>query len=501
MSPVDYLIIALYLVGVTGIGLLASRSKKETLDEYFLGNRAVPWVVSAASLIATGISCRSLIGLPGLTYKGDMTYLQMYLPLPFAVLVAALVFLPFYVRLRMTSVYEYVGLRFGPGARSFASVLFQLQTALITGTVIAAPSLVLSEVTGLSYELSVALLLVLTVLYTALGGTKAIIWTDLAQLGIFAGVPVAIGIYIWLHADGGLGGLFDVALAHGKLRVFDFSFDLGTEVTFWSALLSMTCWHLANFSVNQENSQRYLTAPSEKDCRLTMIWGSLGILLIWTILMGLGVMLYAFNVQHPGMVPEGTAADRIFPSFVLSTLPAGFKGCFVAAALAAGMATLASMINAMGTATLLDVWKLHFDDGADETRWIGRARILMLLWGIASFGTAFVVLKFGTVITAGIKIGAVMIGAQFGMFLLGMFSRRASARGVVTGALTGIGTLVIVIASTKISWAWYCLIGTLVTMSAGYLASFIWPQAPGSIPLTWAQLPPTGRSEGAGKQP
>lgn len=487
MSTVDYLIIVVYLVGVTGIGLLAARSKKETLDEYFLGNRAVPWVVSAASLIATGISCRSLIGLPGLAYQRDLTYLQMYLPLPFAVVIAALVFLPFYVRLRMTSVYEYVGLRFGSRARSFTSVLFQLQTALITGTVIAAPSLVLSEVTGVSYEAAVALLLVLTVLYTALGGTKAIIWTDLAQLGIFAGVPAAIVLYIVFSAEGGLTGLVQTAHAHGKLRLFDFTFDLGTEVTFWAALLSMTCWHLANFSVNQENSQRYLTAPSEKDCRRTMIWGSVGILLIWTMLMCLGVLLYAYNVRHPGVVPAGAAADRVFPSFVLTTLPAGFKGCFVAAALAAGMATLASMVNSMGTATLLDVWKLHFDDGADETRWISRARLMMLMWGVLSFGAAFVVLKFGTVITAGIKIGATLIGAQFGVFLLGMFSRRATARGAVIGALAGIGSLVIVIFTTKISWAWYCLIGTAITIGTGWAASLLTLAPPGQ-PLTFAAL-------------
>lgn len=475
MRLLDYAIVVVYLVGVTTLGLLASRSRRHSLDDYFLGGRAVPWLVSAASLIATGISCRSLIGLPGLAYTADLTYLQMYLPLPFAVLVAALIFLPFYVRHRMTSVYEYIGLRFGPWPRSFASALFQIQTALITGTVIAAPSLVLAEVTGVSYGWSVALLMTITLLYTALGGTKAIVWTDMAQLAIFAGVPVAIGIYLWINADGGIRALHAIARDAGKLKVFDFS--LRGEVTFWAAILSMSCWHLANFSVNQENSQRYLTAPSERGCRRAMVWGSVGILTIWTLLMALGVMLYAFHRQRPGVLPEGLPADRVFPAFVLSSLPVGFKGCFVAAALAAGMASLASMVNAMGTAALLDVWKLHFDDRAPETTWIQRARLLTLIWGVVSFAAAFIVLKFGTVITAGIKIGAVLIGVLFGMFVLGMATRSATGRDALFGAAMGFVVLGLVIFLTPISWAWYCLIGTAVTFLFGWTLARLWPSA------------------------
>lgn len=469
MTAIDYIIVVAYLVGVTALGLLAGRKRKNSLDEYFLGGRMIPWFVSAASLIATGISCRSLIGMPGLTFGGDLTYLQLYLPLPLMVFLAAVIFLPFYVRHRMTSVYEYIGIRFGALPRSFASILFQVQTALITGTVIAAPSLVLAEVTGLPYGWSVGLLLFLTLLYTAAGGTKAIVWTDLFQLAIFAGVPVAIGVYIINQADGGLAGLWDIAREKGKLRILDFSLD--GEVTFWSAILSMSCFHLAQFSVNQENSQRYLTAPSEADCKRAMVWGSVGILLIWTLLLVLGVLLFAFNQQRPGIVPAGASPDRIFPAFVLSTLPAGFRGFFVAAALAAGMATLASMVNAMGTAALLDIWKLHFDDRAPEAKWVQRARILTIAWGIISFAAAFIVLEFGTVITAGIKISAMLIGVLFGMFVLGMTGRRATGRDAMTGAVAGILILLLVIAFTTIPWSWYCLIATAATVAVGWVSS------------------------------
>lgn len=487
MSVVDYLVLVAYLVGVTGVGLWASRVKQSTLDQYFLGNRAVPWLASMASLIATGISCKSLIGLPGLTYKGDMTYLQMYLPLPLAIGLAAWLFLPVYSRLRMTSVYEYLGLRFGQKVRSFASVLFQIETALITGTVIAAPSLVLSEVTGVPYNLAVAILLVLTLVYTAIGGTKAVIWTDAVQLIVFVGVPVVVIYCISAQADGGLVHLLQVAGESGKLRVFDFSLDFGTEVTFWAALFSMTCWHMANFSISQVNIQRFLTAPNERDARKAMMWGGVGILGMWTALMLVGAVLFAYNVMNPGTVSEDTMTDRIFPAFVLSALPIGFKGLFIAAAFAAGMSTLSSMLSSMGTISLLDVWKLHYDDDVEERVWIRRARVLTVFWGLMSFGAAFMVLNFGTVLTAGIKLATVLIGAIFGMFLLGLFNRRANALGAVAGALAGIVSLVLVIALTEVSWAWYCLIGTAITVVTGLVVSRL--GAVPEKPLVFAELP------------
>ena len=133
MSPLDYVVIAVYVTGVTLVGLAASRRKQSTVSEYFLGNRRVPWLAASASMIATGISAKSLIGLPGLSYTKDLTYLQMYLVLPLAALIAATLFLPFYSRIKITSAYEYLGRRFGRGVQSYASLIFQIETALILG--------------------------------------------------------------------------------------------------------------------------------------------------------------------------------------------------------------------------------------------------------------------------------------------------------------------------------------------------------------------------------
>ena len=138
MAPLDYIVIAVYVIGVTLVGLAASRRKQSSIAEYVLANRRVLWLAATASMIATGISAKSLIGLPGLSYTRDLTYVQMYLVLPLAALIAVVVFLPFYSRLKITSAYEYLGRRFSPRVQSYASLIFQIETALVLGTVIAA---------------------------------------------------------------------------------------------------------------------------------------------------------------------------------------------------------------------------------------------------------------------------------------------------------------------------------------------------------------------------
>ena len=283
MSLLDYTIIAVYVIGITLVGLLASRRRQSSTSEYFLGNRQVPWLAATASMVATGISAKSLIGLPGLSFAGDLTYLQMYLVLPLAALIAAVIFLPFYSHLKITSAYEYLGRRFNSCVQSYASLIFQIETALVLGTVIAAPSLVMSEATGISYEAAVAILLVATLLYTSIGGMRAVIWTDVVQFFVFAAVPVGLLIYTVSTTEGGLSVLIQTAAEHDKLRTFNFSFDFTAEITFWAALVSMLFWHAGNQSVNQVLIQRYMTTPSQRDSRRTILLSSVGILGLWII--------------------------------------------------------------------------------------------------------------------------------------------------------------------------------------------------------------------------
>ncbi|MBM3736458.1 MAG: sodium/solute symporter [Acidobacteria bacterium] len=466
MSALDYIVVAAYFLSLAVIGVVAGRRQHDT-HEFFLGSRAIHWAAATASIIATAISTKSMIGLPGLSHKGGLVYLQMYLVVPLAAWLCSRLFLPVYARLGVTSAYEYLGHRFGPRTRSFGSLLFQIETAVVLGTVIAAPALVLSGMTGLGYAASVASVLVVTAGYTALGGVRAVIWADVLQVAVFVIVPAAVLVSLLTQPGSSAAEMIRAADAAGRWRLLDFSFSLQSELTVWAALTSMLIWHMSNYGVNQVLIQRYMTAESEAKSRRAMVYGSLGSVALWALFLVIGVLLFGAKYA----VPANTPPDGIFTAFVMGTLPAGVRGAFVAAALAAGMSTLSAMLSSMGTVSLLDVWKLHGSGVVDERTWLWRARLLTLFWALFSFGAAMVVLQFGTVITAGIKLGSILSGGLFGMFLLGMFFPSATSAGAIGGALAGICAVAAVMASTTISWSWYCLIGTAITVFSGYCIS------------------------------
>ncbi len=485
MSALDYLILTASIVGVTVVGLIASRRRKATIEQYFMADRSVHWLAVTATLIATGISAKSLIGLPGLAYMGDLTYMQLYLPVPIAVFIVTVVFLPFYSRLKVISAYEYLGMRFGNRTRSFASLLYQLEYALVLGTVIAAPSLVMSEAVGVRYELCILIMLVLTVVYTSIGGMKAVIWTDVLQMGVFIVVPLIVLAYVLSSSVGDYGALFNAAQAHQKLKMFDLSFVFTDRITLWAGFASMLVYHISNYGCSQTLIQRYMTARSQKESRRSIIVSGFGLVFIWITFLMMGTLLFAYNQLHPDTIPDGTHGDRVFTAFVMKALPNGLRGLFIAAAFAAGMSTLSSILHSMGTVTLLDVWKLHSKTPASEETWVNRARWLTLMWGVVSFASALFVLQLGTVITAGIKMGSVIGGTLLGIFLLGIFVRRAVAQGVIVGAVLSLGTLIGFALMSDVHWAWYCAIAMTVTVVYGSVISLLFPRAYCAEELTY----------------
>jgi SSS family transporter len=351
-----------------------------------------------------------------------------------------------------------------------------VEQTLVLGTVIAAPSLVMSEVSGLTYELCVLIMLALTLLYTLIGGMRAVIWTDIVQMMVFLVVPLIVLAYVLASSAGDSDALWAAAVNHRKLRTFDFSISTTGGITFWAGFTSMLIWHVSNYGCNQTLIQRYMTARSHTESCRAMLMSGFGLVIIWGSLLGMGVVLFAYNELHPGVVAPDTPADRVFAAFAMKVLPSGLKGLFVAAAFAAGMSTLSSILNSMGTVTLLDVWKLYSRKPATEAVWIARARWLTMMWGVFSFGAALFVLKFGTVITAGIKLGSVIGGTLAGIYVLGIFLPRAVAPGVFLGAVLSLGTLTYVGLMTDIHWAWYCAIAMLVTVVLGGGLSMLFPR-------------------------
>lgn len=479
MSPLDYLVLVLYLAGVVALGTLGFVEQK-SLKDYFLGDRSIPWLAAMATLVAAGISALTFIGMPALSFSRDLTDLQIYFGFPVAAILTAWFVVPFFYRQDIITAYEYLEHRFDLKSRLLASLVFQLQHLFILGTVIAAPAKVLSEFSGLSYPWSAVVVGASTALYTIVGGIKAVIWTDVVQLILFLGGPVIALAILVNEMEGGVGQIIRVANDHHKFRLLDTSFDLSTEVTLWAALTGLMLHNFSSMVVNQGSVQKYLTTRSIRDSRRAVLLYGFGLLAIWTFFFLIGIALFAFHTVYPERLSAGDDADRVFVRFILNELPAGVRGLLLSGVFAAAMSTISAQLNSLSSVTVVDVLQRFFPRRV-QGKEIRIARWMTLLWSIGSLAAALLVVRWGGLVKAGLRAGSFFSGPLLAIFLLGMLSRRASGTGVFLGSIIGLLAVGAVAQFTSVSWAWQALVGTVTAIFLGYTLSFLFP-ASGQTP-------------------
>ena len=475
MTLLDYLVLVAYFAATIAIGSLAF-TKQKGLKDYFVASRSTPWLASAASLVVTTISAVTFIGIPALSFKKDLTDLQLYFGFPLAAIAAAVLIIPFYYRQDILTAYEFLEQRFDFKTRLLASLLFQLKDIFVLGVVIAAPAKVMTEFSGWPFEWSAVLVVLATAVYTITGGIRAVIWTDVMQLFVLLGAPLAALFVLVQRMEGGIPQIFAIASEHQKFRLIDTSFDLESEVTLWIAFSGLTLYWFSEWVISQSSIQRYLTGKSLAESRRALIASGFGAFFVWVFFFLIGIALYAFHIAHPDRLPAGEDADRVFVRFILGELPAGLRGLALSGVFAAAMSTLSSRINAAASLTLVDVVQRLAPEKVrgSEIRW---ARWLTFGWAIVGTLAALLVIHWGGIIKAGMRLGNLLVGPLLGIFLLGIFSRRAHATGTFMGCWIGALTVGLVAAFTDVSWGWYTLIGSLAGVVSGYLLS-CWLPAP-----------------------
>jgi SSS family transporter len=269
MSAADYLILAAYLAVVTLVGSVCFRGQK-SLSDFFLGRRNIPWWAAAFSGIATVLSAISFLGAPGQAFKSDLRFLQYRLATPAAIFIIGWIMIPFFYRLRVYSIYEYLEARFDLKTRLVASTQFFVLKVLFLGIAIYAPALLFVQMTGLPLVWVVVGIGLFTTLYTTVGGVKAVIWTDTLQLLIlFGGLAVAASVI--LQRTGGAAAVQAVAESRHKLRLFDFPLDPRSEFTLWGGLIGGIFVLLSQYRVNQAELQKMLTTSSVARSRVALI--------------------------------------------------------------------------------------------------------------------------------------------------------------------------------------------------------------------------------------
>jgi SSS family transporter len=489
-TMVDIAIVIVYMLLSTGLGAYIGRNQKSAND-YFLGGRSIPWYAVMFSIVATETSVLTFIGVPAVSYLGDMTFLQLVIGYIIGRGLVAVILIPAYYRGKLTTAYHFLGTRFGQRMRNTASVTFMLTRLLADGIRLFATAIPLAIIikssgifAGMSntefYALSIILVGILTIIYTYIGGIRSVIWMDMIQWIIYMGGAV---LACWLMLSKFPNGFSDVLTAgevQNKFRWFYSGFDLSFSAfirnayTFCTAVVGGAIFSLASHGTDQLIVQRVLTCKTEADSKKAMIGSGITVFFQFLVFLIIGVMLFAFyqgaSVQELGL----SRADGIFPKFIVEEMPAGISGLIVAALFAAAMSTLSSSLSSLSSAAVLDIYLPLFGKDKTETQLLSVSRLATIIWGIILVGAAILFIGLeGTVVEVALGIASYTYGGLLGTFLLGLLFQNADETDAILGFIAAIITMALMIQTIQIAWPLYTLIGSLTTIIVGFTFHFL----------------------------
>ncbi len=434
MNIVDWTIIAAYALVILWIGFRASRKQTNT-NEYFRGERQMPWWAIGLSIIATSFSAASLLGGPGEGFNYGFLYLQLQLGDLIGYLLVMALFLPFFIGLNLTTAYEYLEQRFDTKTRTLGSLCFLLFVIARLGGLLYAASLVVATVTGLPLWGSILLVGVVSIVYTTAGGISAVVWTDVLQ---FAMIFVGLGAGIWAAVagvPGGLGELWQAAGEGGRLSLVNLSWEPDSIRSLPTALVAYGILAFAVAGTNQQSVQRYVSCADEPSARKAILlgWFSGFVGVAATLL--LGVLLFGFYQINPGL-PEDTPPDGILPYFIVNQVPPIASGFLVAAIFAAAMSSIDSALHSLATCMTVDFYQRFTRPDPSEVRSLRVARGLIVVWGILGIASAFYVASTGQALLPFlIQYTTLFLGPLLGIFLMGVLLPRVNGTGAFYGTI------------------------------------------------------------------
>ncbi|XP_006162223.1 sodium-dependent multivitamin transporter isoform X1 [Tupaia chinensis] len=440
-SLIDYVVFILLLVLSLAIGLYhACRGwGQHTIGQLLMADRKMGCLPVALSLLATFQSAVAILGVPSEIYRFGTQYWFLGCSYFLGLLIPAHVFIPVFYRLHLTSAYEYLELRFNKAVRVCGTVTFIFQMVIYMGVVLYAPSLALNAVTGFDLWLSVLTLGIICTIYTALGGLKAVIWTDVFQtLVMFLG-QLAV-IIVGSAKVGGLGRVWDVASQHGRISGIELDPDPFVRHTFWTLAFGGVFMMLSLYGVNQAQVQRYLSSRTEKAAVLSCyaVFPCQQVVLCMGCLIGL--VMFAYYQEYPMSSQQSQAApDQFVLYFVMDLLRGlpGLPGLFVACLFSGSLSTISSAFNSLATVTMEDLIRPWLPDFS-EAQAIMLSRTLAFGYGLLCLGMAYISSQMGPVLQAAISIFGMVGGPLLGLFCLGMFFPCANPPGAIVGLLAGL---------------------------------------------------------------
>lgn len=505
-TTLDYVVVVFYLAAVAVFGIWSAGRQRSTKD-YFLGGRDMPWWAVLFSVVATETSALTFISVPAVAYGGTLTFLQLTFGYIIGRVIVAVWFLPAYFKGELTTAYEYLSQRFGSGMRSAASYTFIVTRVLADGVRLFATAIPLAIILRLAgafpewtdlqlYALAIGMIAIITLIYTFLGGIKAVIWMDVVQMSVYLGGAMFAVLLMMTNLPVSGSEAIAMLRADDKFHMINWGWGLEWRAfitdpyVFWVAVFGGAVFSVASHGADQLIVQRMLATRSLRDSQKAMVWSGIIVCFQFAFFLGVGLMLYVFyQAAAPDELGLQTM-DEIFALFIVEQIPPGVAGLIIAALVAAAMSTLSSSLNALASAATFDILKPKFGAAWDEQKELYVSRLTTIFWGVVLTGSAlfFTWLQLSgderpAIVELGLGIASYTYGGLLGAFMLGLLFTRPDKTDAMIGFFTGLISLLFMVEGAlqgllpgegiALAWPLYTLAGGVIVVAAGNLSWWI----------------------------
>ena len=450
MQTIDLAIIILFLIGNTLFGLWHGKSNKNSRD-YFHGGHNMPWIVSMLSIVASETSVLTFVSVPGLAYRGDWTFLQLAMGYIIGRILVSFVLLPMYFKHGVSSIYEVIGIRFGPGMQKLAAIVFLVTRTLGDAIRFLAAGVVVQVVTGWSLPLSIMIIGMVTLVYTLSGGIKAVIWLESFQFSLYLLGGILSIVFLFHSIDKSLPDILMLLEKSGKSNIINKDTHIFTNpLAFFSAFIGGILLSLSSHGVDYMMVQRVLGCKDLASAKKAMIGSGFFVFFQFSVFLLAGSLISVF--MHGASMEK----DREFAFFIVHYLPAGLKGLLIAGVLSAAMSTHSSAINALASSTVNDIL------GGKAS--LSLSKLISFIWAILLI---IIALMFDAgnkaIVMVGLEIASFTYGGLLGLFLLSKSKRAFHPASLGTGLVASMG-IVFVLKFFGLAWTWYITVSVIVNL-------------------------------------
>ncbi len=505
----DWLVIIAYLGGIVGLGMWFGKDQRNTRD-YFLGSRNIPWWGIGVSIVAAETSALTIIGVPAYAFAdgGNITFIQMIIGYVIARIILAIVMVPHYMKGEIYSPYQLLEQHLGVGPRRLAGAFFLFLETLAAGVRVYVACIPIRLMLGehvcslggtVDPILGAILIFVgLSLLYTYIGGVKAVIWTDAVQFGLFLAGGLFALFFIPTLVEGGWSSAMSQAAAAGKLHWLNTQFSFSAPFNIWMGVIGGTVLVLSSHGAEQLIVQRVLACRNVSDGRKALATSAVLIFPLFLIFLMVGVMLWVFYQHHPFQIPLPESRpgiksnDFIFPIFMMTEVPHILKGFLIVAILSAAMSSISSAITALASVSTMDfIRQMRVFKDRNEEYFLRFSKYSTVFWAVVLVGVAWLSRQVQFVLNAAFSLRGLTSGALLGGLILALFFRRVGPRAAMVGMTTSLIAMNFIYWPAnnpltrdwwmrtfggEVFWPWFTLIGTLITLGVAWGVKTAWPQ-------------------------